>query len=245
MSVKNILISQPAPQNNSPYADIVAKYGLNIDFVPFFKAEAVSEREFRSQKISFLDYTAVVFTSKTAIDAFFTICEKTRVTMPDDMKYFCSSEAIALYLQKYIVYRKRKISFGNGKPDSIIGLIGPKHKGEKFLITFTDRVHQDFCDLFGRNNLSYGSVVLVQTRLSDLSSIDPDKYQMLVFYSPTDVKSLRTNFPDFKQGNLLIATYGTKTAGAAREAGFNIEIEAPTPEAPSIAKALQIYLESH
>jgi Uroporphyrinogen-III synthase len=243
MGIKNILISQPAPSNSSPYTDLIAKYGLTIDFHPFFKVEPVTTREFRAQKVDILEYTAIIFTSRLAIDAFFKICEDTRVTVPETMKYFCQSEAIALYLQKYIVYRKRKIFFGTGTVASIIDSIGAKHKAENFLITCTDALKPEVNKLFVKAKLKHGSAVFVKTVCSDLKDLDLKKYDMLIFYSPSDVRSLQENFPDFEQKDLLFATYGPTTAKAVKAAKINIEIEAPTPQTPSIAEALNKYFE--
>lgn len=239
---KRILISQPVPANGSPYADITSKYGIQFDFNPFFKVEPVTVRDFRAQRVNVLDYTAIIFTSKTAVDAFFKICEEIRVTIPETMKYFCQSEAIAHYLQKYIVYRKRKIFFGNGTSSSIIDSIGAKHKNEKFLITCTDSLKPEPKRAFTKAKLNFGSAVLVNTVFADIKSIDFSQYGMVVFYSPSDVRSLKENFPEFEQKDLLIATYGNGTARAVKEAGLNIEVVAPTPQAPSIAQALSIYL---
>lgn len=243
MGIKNILISQPAPVNGSPYTDLIGKHGLSIDFHPFFKVESVNVREFRAQKVNILDYTAIVFSSRTAIDAFFKLCEETRVTVPETMKYFCQSEAIAVYLQKYIVYRKRKIFFGTGTIASVIDSIGAKHKAENFLIVCTDALKPDVNKLFVKAKLKHGSAVMVKTVNCDLSDIKLDDYQMLIFYSPADIRSLKENCPDFEQKEMLLATYGPSTAKAAKEAGLKIEIEAPTAEAPSIAAALQLYFD--
>ncbi|NMB37085.1 MAG: uroporphyrinogen-III synthase [Bacteroidales bacterium] len=243
MTINNILISQPVPTQASPYTELISKYGVNVDFHPFFKVEGVTAREFRTFRINILDYTAIVFTSRIAIDAFFRICEETRVTVPETMKYFCQSEFIAQYLQTYIVYRKRKIFFGNGTIASMVDSIGTKHKGENFLIACTDGLRPDVKKLFTKAKLKHGSAVFVKTVSSDLSSLDLSKYQMVVFYSPSDVKSLFDNYPEFQQGSLLFATYGSTTAKAMKDAKLKTEIEAPTPEAPSIAKALLNYFE--
>lgn len=240
-SKKRILISQPEPKTGSPYTDIVNKYGLEIDFSPFFTVEPVDIKDFRAQRINILDYTAIVFSSRTAIDAFFDLATKMRVAIPETMKYFCQSEAIALYLQKYIIYRKRKIFFGNGTTASLIDCIGSKHKGEYFLISSTDAPKKDIEDMFTNAKFKFGSAVMVQTVYSDIKNIDLSKYGMLVFYSPADVKSLFENHPDFTQNDLLIATYGKNTAKAVKDASLSIEIEAPTPESPSIAAALSNY----
>ncbi|MCI2081855.1 MAG: uroporphyrinogen-III synthase [Bacteroidales bacterium] len=244
MNIKNILVAQTPPVSTSPYSDLVAKYGLNIDFKPFFKAEHIDLRDFRAQKINIPDYTAIVFTSRTAIDSFFEICKGIRYTVPETMKYFCISESIALYLQKYIVYRKRKIFFGDGTQHSILTSIGTKHKGEKFIVTYTDIVKPELNRSFNKVHIKHDNLILVRTVHVDLKAIDLSKYQMLVFYSPSDIASLIENHPDFKQGNMLFATYGPSTAKAMKVAKLKSVIEAPTPEAPSIAKALEIYLKS-
>ena len=241
-SKKRILISQPAPTAGSPYTDLVNKYGLDIDFIPFFKVEPVSLNDFRSQRVNILDYTAIVFSSRTAIDSFFNLAKRMRVTIPETMKYFCQSEAIALYLQKYIVYRKRKIFFGNGTTASLLDCIGSKHKNEKFLISCTDSLRSDVKAMFTNAKYDFGSAILVRTVCSDIKqNVDLSKYGMVVFYSPSDVKSLFLNFPEFTQKDLLFATYGKGTAKAAKDASLAIEIEAPTPESPSIAVALSKY----
>ena len=238
---KKILVAQPAPKNNSPYAELETKYRLSFDFCPFFTVNPVSTRSFRGQHVNILDYTAIVFTSRSLIDSFFHICEETRVTVPEDMKYFCQNQQIALYLQKYIVYRKRKIFFGDGKPLSVLNAIGTKHKNEKFLIACTDGLRPDMAKAFETAGLKYGSAVFMNTVVSDIKHLDLSSYSALVCYSPCDVRSLLENFPEFKQENLLLATFGVNTAKAARDAGLNVEIMAPTPEAPSIAQALNLY----
>lgn len=242
MTIQKILIAQPAPANGSPYNEIISKYGVKVDFCPFFSLQPLTSREFRAQKISILDYTAIVFTGRTTIDAFFKICEEMRITIPDTMKYFCVSEQVAMYLQKYIVYRKRKIFFGDGTPSSIISLVGTKHKGEKFLIAQSDSASADLENMLCGAGLETKSAVFIKTVFSDLKDISVHDYQMLVFYNPSDIKSLLNSYPDFSQGELLFATYGKPTAKAMTEAGFTVEIAAPTPEAPSIAKALSLYL---
>ena len=215
-----------------------------MDFHPFFRVEGVSVRDFVAQRVTILDYTAIVFTSRTAIDSFFHICEQTRVSVPETMKYFCQSEAIAVYLQKYIVYRKRKIFFGTGTVASMVASIGTKHRGENFLIACTDNLRPDVHKLFTKEKLKHGSAVFVRTVSNDLRDIDLHGYQIAAFYSPADVRSLQENFPSFKQEELVFATYGPSTARAAEEAGLRVGIKAPAPEAPSIAEALHNYLEA-
>lgn len=243
MAIKHILISQPAPPaGSSPYTELIQKFGVSIDFRPLFTVQGLSVKEFRSQKVNIGDYTAVVFCSRMAIDSFFHLCEEMRFTVPETMKYFCQSEAIAVYLQKYIVYRKRKIFFGTGTFPSIIDIIGSKHKNEKILIAVTDILKDTTRALFADAKLNFNHAVFVKTVTNDLSDLDIGKYQMMVFYSPSDIRSLKENFPGFKQDKLLLATYGPTTAKAAKDEGLKIEIEAPTPEIPSIAVALKQYL---
>lgn len=244
MDIKNILVAQTPPVSNSPYEELTSKYGLQVDFKPFFKVEHIEMRDYRAQKINIPDYTAVVFTSKAAIDSYFEICKNIRFTVPETMKYFCNTEAIALYLQKYIVYRKRKIFFGSGSQDSIITAIGNKHKTEKFLVTYTDSVKVELNKLFNKAHIKHDNIILVRTVHFDLKPMDLSKYQMLVFYSPSDIGSLMESYPDFKQGDMLFATYGPSTAKAMKTAKLKAVIEAPTPEAPSVAKALELYLEA-
>ena len=244
MEIKRVLISQPEPSGASPYTDLISKWGLTIDFRPFFRVEGVSVRDFVAQRVTILDYTAIVFTSRLAIDSFFHICEQTRVSVPETMKYFCQSEAIAVYLQKYIVYRKRKIFFGTGTVASMVQAIGTKHKGEHFLIACTDNLKPEVHKLFTKEKLKHGSAVFVRTVSNDLRGINPHDYQVVAFYSPSDVKSLQEAYPDFVQKDLVFATFGPSTAKAMEEAGLKVDIKAPTPNAPSIAEALSNYLES-
>jgi len=243
MKAKKILISQPAPANGSPYTDLISKYKLSIDFVPFFKVEALQAREFRLQKINILDHTAVVFTARTAIDAYFKICEEMRIVVPETMKYFCTSESIALYLQKYIVYRKRKIFFGVGTNASIVEIIGAKHKNENFLVCVADSSKADIHKVFVKAKLKHTSAVFIKTVYSDLSNLELNNYDMLVFYSPSDIRSLQENFPEFKPEGMQFATFGPTTLKALKGAKFTSTVVAPTPEAPSIAKALSLYFE--
>ena len=243
MSVKNILISQQQPKTASPYTSIAEKFGVHFDFVPFFKNEPLSSREFRAQRINILDHTAIVFSARTTIDAFFQICEELRVKVPETMKYFCTTEAVANYLQKHIVYRKRKIFFGDGKPESILGLIGTKHKGENFLIATASSTGKDaVTKVFETSSYSFETAVFVKPVSQDLKSIDLHSYDAVVLFNPADVKSLYENHPEFKQGEMKFISYGRSIVTAMNEAGLTIEISAPTPEIPSVAKALEVFL---
>lgn len=232
--------------NVAPYEALKEKFGVQIDFMPFFLIEPLTSREFRAQRINVLDYTAIVFSARHTIDAFFQLCEELRVKVPETMKYFCSSEAVAMYLQKHIVFRKRKIFYGNGTPSSIIEQIGTKHAGEKFLITTSDTSNNDALKkLFDIQKLNYTSAVFVKSVPQDLKGIDLRSYDMAVVYNPADVKSLFANFPDFKPENIKFVTFGKLIVNAMEEAGIPVEIKAPTPEAPSVARALELYLEAH
>jgi uroporphyrinogen-III synthase len=243
MSAKKILISQQQPMTASPYTAIAEKFGAEVDFKPFFKIEPLTSREFRTQRINILDHTAIVFSARTTIDAFFQICEELRVKVPETMKYFCTTEAVANYLQKHIVYRKRKIFFGDGKPESIIGLIGSKHKGEKFLIATVESASKDaVTKLFEQENYDFETAIFVKPVSQDLKNVDLHSYDLMVFFNPADVKSLYENQPDFKQENIKFISYGRSIVSAMNEAGLSIEISAPSAEIPSVAKALELYL---
>ncbi len=243
MKIKKILISQPEPAaEKSPYADLVEKYNIKVDFRPFIRVEGVTVKEFRKQRIDVLEHTAVVFTARTAIDHFFRICEELRITIPETMKYFCMTEAIALYLQKYIVYRKRKIFFSNGSVQGLIDAIGTKHKSEKFLIALSDVHKTDLLKAFTKNKISHTDGIFYKTVHSDMKDVSLSDYDILVFYSPAEIKSLKGNFPDFEQNGTIIATFGPATAKAVTTEKLKADIQAPTPEAPSIKMALENYL---
>ncbi len=245
MTVRNILISQQPPKANSPYSDITAKYGVKFDFVPFFSIEPLSSREFRTQRVNILDYTAIVFSARSTIDAFFHLCGDLRVKIPETMKYFCTTEAVAMYLQKHIVYRKRKIFFGDGTASSLLTLIGTKHKGEKFLIATSDSTGNDITRQFEESGLDFKSAIFVKSVSRDLKEISPASYDMIVLYNPSDVKSLYENFPEFNQGDIKFVSYGKSVVKAMDDAGLQIEISAPTSTAPSVAKAIELYLEKN
>lgn len=246
MKIKNLLVSQPRPATEkSPYFDLADKYGLKIDFRPFIKVEPVSAKDFRQQKISILDYSAVVFTARVAIDHFFRLCEEMRITVPETMKYFCITEQVALYLQKYIVYRKRKIFHTtSGKYDELVTMI-QKHAGETFLVPVSD-VHKD--DLLLRldeKKIAYTKAVMYCTVSNDFTPEEPFDYDMLVFFSPSGITSLIKNFPNFEQGEISIGCFGATTAKAVRDAGLRLDVEAPTVAAPSMAAALDSYIKEN
>ena len=207
--------------------------------------EPLSSREFRTQRLNVLDHTAIVFSSRHAIDAFFALSEELRAKIPETMKYFCTTEAVAMYLQKHIVYRKRKIFFGNGTPESVIDLIGPKHKGEKFLITTSDSSNNDrIARLFDERKLDYRTGIFVKSVNQDLKALNLHDYDLIVLYNPADVKSLQENFPDFEQKDIRFISYGRSIVKAMEEAGLSIAVQGPAPGISSAAQAIEAYLAS-
>lgn len=243
LNIKRLLVSQPKPTSEkSPYFDLAEKYGVEIEFRPFIKVEPLSSKEFRQQRISILDYSAVVFTARTGIDHFFRLCEELRVTIPETMKYFCISESIAVYLQKYIVYRKRKIFFGaSGKLDDLVTIIA-KHPKEKYLVPVSD-VHKDDLKLkLEAKKIDFTEAVMYRTVSNDFKADESFDYDMLVFFSPAGISSLLKNFPNFNQKDIRIGCFGPTTAKAVKDAGLRLDVEAPTPEAPSMTAALEQYL---
>jgi len=240
--VKTILVSQPKPESDkSPYFDLAKKCSVKIDFRPFIHVEGISARDFRKDKINILDHTAVILTSRNGVDNFFRLCEEMRIVVPDTLKYFCISEAIAFYLQKYVQYRKRKIFVGKQKFIDLMDLI-KKNKGEKFLLLCSDIHKDEIPEILDENKIDYTKAVIYKTVCSDLSDLSDVKYDMLVFFSPSGIKSLFQNFPDFKQNNTRIATFGSTTAAAAIEAGLILDIGAPMPNAPSMTMAIENYI---
>ena len=243
--IKKILVSQPKPTSEkSPYFDIASKFDVELVFRPFIKVEGISAKDFRAQKVNILDYTAIVFTSRHAIDHFFTMAKELRVAIPEDMKYFCVTETIALYIQKYVQYRKRKVFFGEtGKIDDLIPTM-VKHKTEKYLVPMSD-VHNDtLSQLLDSKKLQHKEVVMYKTVSNDFTEEEVKNfdYDMLIFFSPSGIESLCKNFPNFKQGDIAIATFGPSTAKAAKEAGLRLDIEAPMEKYPSMTGALLHYL---
>lgn len=246
MSIKKILVSQPQPTSSkSPYYEIAAKHDVELVFRPFIKVEGLSAKEFRQQKINLADYTAVIFTARTAVDNFFRLCEESRVSVPDTMRYFCTTEALALYLQKYIVYRKRKINFGtSGKltdPQLMASMV--KNKKEKFLLPISD-VHQNDSTFLTDAGLDVTPAVMYRTVSNDFTPDEPFDYDLLLFFSPAGINSLKKNFPDFDQSKngVGVATFGSTTAKAAEEAGLTLAFAAPSKESPSMTAALEKYL---
>ena len=246
--IKKILISQPKPiSEKSPYFDIAEKYNVEFVFRPFIKVEGLEPKEFRAQKINILDFTAIVFTSRHAIDNFFTLAKQMRITIPEDMKYFCVTETISLYIQKYVQYRKRKVFFGNtGNIDDLLPTM-VKHKTEKYLVPMRDVNSGSVAKLLESKKLQHRECVMYRTVSNDFTEQEAKDfdYDMLVFFSPSGIESLTKNFPSFDQGKVAIATFGPATAKAAQDAGLRVDLEAPSKQYPSMTGALQHYLEEH
>lgn len=244
LKIKRILVSQPEPETEkSPYFDLAEKHNLKIDFRPFILVKPIDAKVFRKDKVNILDHTAVVFTARTAVDHFFRVCEEMRITVPDTMKYFCISEATAFYLQKYIVYRKRKIFFGKSSFEELLEILD-KHREEKFLIPLSDRHKAEIPSGMNKLKLTYTIAILYQTVANDMSDLNDVNYDILVFFSPSGIKSLFENFPGFKQGEIKIAAFGPTTAQAVKEANLRLDIQAPLPEAPSMTMALDQYIKN-
>ena len=245
MGISKVLIAQSAPANQAPYGEVSGKFGVTIDFLPFYKIEPLTSREFRSQRINIPEYTAIVFSSRHSIDAFFAICEDLRYKVPDTMKYFCTTEAVAVYLQKHIVFRKRKIFYGSGTPQSVLALVTAKHKGEKFLITTTAGGHGDVMSrLFESAGLDATVAAFVKAVSQDIKSCNIASYDLIVMCNPADLLSLKENFPQLDLKEKVIVTFGRHIVQVLEAEGVRIAVQAPTPEVPSIAKALETYLSS-
>lgn len=241
--VKSILITQEAPQdNNSPYLKLEEKFGVKVDFRPFIQVEPIDLREFRKQKIDILQHTAIIFTSRNAVDHFFHLCRELKMEMPPDMKYFCISDQTSNYLQKYIVIRKRKIFAGAKSTADLLDIV-KKHRNEKFLFPCSDIRKNDIPDYLKSNGFTFNEVMIHRTVAANLSDLKDVYYDILAFFSPSGINSLLVNFPTFKQNNTRIATFGTTTAQAARDAGLVLDIEAPLPNAPSMTGALELYIQ--
>ena len=241
MMVNKILISQPRPtvMEKSPFYALSSTYGVEIEYKPLIRTVGVSLKEFRSQRVEVLDHTAVIFTSRTTVDSFFKVCEDARITIPETMKYICNTEAVALYLQKYIVYRKRKISFADGTFTNLLEQI-IKHKNERFMLALSEPHKPELPETLTKLGINYDPVILARTVAADMSEVKPSAYDVKALYSPSDVKSVMENF---KVDELpVVATFGTATLRAALDCGMKVKASAPSPEAPSMAKAIDIYL---
>lgn len=245
LKIKKIIVSQPDPQSEkSPYLELISKHNLKVDFRPFIQVEGISSKDFRQQKVDILQHTAIIFTSRTAIDHFFRICEEVRVTVPETLKYFCITESVALYLQKYIVYRKRKIFFGQGTFAMLMDTI-LKHKTEKFLVPLSDVHKAEIPKSLDKAKVKYTKAILYRTISSNLSDLNGMDYDMIVFYSPSGIKSLFANFPEFNQGDIKIAAFGPTTAKAVKDYKLRLDVQAPTPSCPSMTQALDEYIKKH
>lgn len=240
--IKSILISQPEPSSEkSPYFDLADKFKVKIDFRPFIHVEGVPAKEFRQERVNILEHTAIILTSRNAVDHFFRMAEEMRITIPESMKYFCLSESTAYYLQKYVVFRKRKIFHGKQSFRDLLDVI-KKHKNEKYLLPCSDIHKQNITDLLEDNNIRYTKAVFYRTVCSDLSDLADVNYDMLVFFSPSGIESLLKNFPDFSQNGTRIAVFGSTTADAVKKAGLNIDVHAPSPGLPSMSMAIESYI---
>ncbi len=239
--VKKVLISQPRPAvlEKSPFYDLATKYGVEVDYRPLIRVVGVTLKEFRAQRIEILDHTAVIFTSRTTVDSFFRVCEEARITVPETMKYICNTEAVALYLQKYIIYRKRKISFADGSFTGLLELI-IKHKAERFLLALSEPHKPELPEALVKLKIDFDPVILAMTVAADMDGVRPADYDMMALYSPSDVKSVVESFG--VETLPVIATFGEATLRAALEAGLNVRTSAPSPEAPSMVKALDLYI---
>ncbi len=241
--IKKILVSQPKPSSDkSPYYDIAAKHKVELVFRPFIKVEGISSKEFRSQKISLPNFTAIVFTSRHAIDHFFQLCKELRFNVPEDMKYFCITEQVALYIQKYVQYRKRKVFFGTtGKFADLVPLM-VKHKAERYFVPLSDVHTDEIANALDEKKLHHREGVMYRTVSNDFQGDEPFDFDMVIFFSPSGIQSLLKNMPDFEQDKIAIGTFGPTTAKAVRDAGLRLDLEAPSPQYPSITAALNAYL---
>lgn len=245
MKVKTILISQPEPKvENSPYAELEDKLKVKIDFIPFIHVEGVDTKEVRQQKIDLKKFSAIILTSRNAVDNFFRIAEEMRYEVPDTLKYFCQSEAVAFYLQKYVVYRKRKIYVAKRTFQDLIDIL-KKHKSESFLLPSSDVLKPTVPKQLDKLGINWSRAILYRTVVSDLSHLKDVTYDVLVFFSPSGIKSLFENFPDFEQKDTKIAVFGNTTIKAAKDHGLNVNIKAPTPKTPSMTMALEKYIKKH
>ena len=243
MKISSVLVSQPKPAilEKSPFHELSRKYGIAVGYQPFIRVVGVSLKEFRAQRVEILTHTAVIFTSRTTVDSFFHICEEARITVPETMKYICQTEAVALYLQKYIVYRKRKIFHGEtGKLDGLMPFL-IKHKKERFLYIVSD-VHKEDTGILDTNGINYTKAIMYRTVSNDFGPDEKFDYDMLLFFSPSGINSLLKNFPEFEQKDIRIGCFGGTTAQAVRDAGLRLDLEAPSVKAPSMTAALDNFL---
>jgi uroporphyrinogen-III synthase len=242
VKIKSILVSQPKPESEkNPYTELAKKYNVKIDFRPFIHVEGIDSKEIRKHRINILDYSAVIFNSRNGIDHFFNLVDDLRINIPDDMKYFCVTEAVALYLQKYIVYRKRKIFHGQSKFEDLLDVI-KKNKDERYLFPCSDKHQESVTEVLDKMKVNYSKAIIYKTVSSDLSDLTNVFYDMLVFFSPMGIDSLFHNYPDFVQGTKTIATFGSSVKKAAEDRGLVVKCFAPSPNAPSMTMAIDQYL---
>ena len=241
--VNSILITQPRPETEkSPYYDLAKKYEIKLDFHPFIRVEGLSGKEFRKQRIDIAVYTAIIFTSRYAVDHFFRICEELKIKVSQDMKYFCITEAVALYLQKFILYRKRKVFFSaDGSNQGLMDVIG-KHKNEKYILPVTDSAKNDIAQYLIKHTIKYAEGVLYRMVSNDIATVMKQAYDMIVFFSPFSVQTLFDHFPAFKQNGTMIGAFGPTTSKAVEESGLTLDIKAPAPNTPSMVSALELFL---
>ena len=246
MKIKKILVSQPQPSSEkSPYYDISEKYGVKIDFRPFIKVEPILAKEFRTQRISILDHTAIIFNARHGIDHFFRLCEEMRITVPETMKYFCVSESVAVYLQHYIHYRKRKVFYGaNGKMNELVTIMN-KHADEKFLLITSDVQNEDTMSILENSKITFQKAVMYKTVSNDFGPEEEFNYDLIIFFSPVGVASFLKNFPNLEQGEMNIGAFGATTCQAVRDAGLRLDLEAPLPGVPSMTMALDNFLKEN
>lgn len=244
--VKKILISQPEPSNGkSPYYELREKFNIELQFRPFIKVERVTAKEFRHQRINILDFTGIVMTSRTAVDNFFSLCEELKIAMPETMKYFCISETVALYLQKYIVYRKRKIFFSQTGKIEGLNTAFTKHSKENLLVPVPEEHNEEVLNYLTSKKLKFTVSVMYRTVSNDYAEGETLDADMLIFFSPLGVQALKKNFPDFQQGDMAIGCFGPATAKVIEDEGWRLDCEAPTPEYPSMAMALDAFLKEN
>ncbi len=243
MKIKRILVSQPKPTTEkSPYFDMSERYNVKIDFRQFLKVEPISAKDFRTQKVAILDYTAIIFNARHGVDHFFRLCEELRITIPETMKYFCVTETVAVYLQRYIHFRKRKVFYGaTGKLTELVTIMN-KHPEEKYLFVTSDVQNEETLSVLEKAKINLTKAVMYRTVSNDFEPGEEFNYDMLLFFSPVGVKSLLKNFPDFVQGDIQIGCFGATPAQAIRDAGLRLDLEAPTPTAPSMTMALDQFL---
>lgn len=243
MKIKSILVSQPQPADleKSPYTKLAEKHKLTVDYFKFIKIEGIESKEFRKARVNILDYSAVIFTSRQAVDHFFRIAKELRAEITEDMKYFCMSESTAFYLQNYVQYRKRRIFHGERTVEDLMAVI-KKHNADNFLFPCSETQKDDLPNELTKEGITYEKAVIYKTAACDIHDVHVNDYDMLVFFSPSGIKSLMKNFPDFEQGEQIIATFGQTTTDTAKELGLNVDIIAPSPKSPSMSMAIENYV---